>query len=173
INFQNFSKWVQEKLLPNLPPNCLIVLDIVYHSVQTNKPPTLASRKSEIQGWLNTNGTHFEEDMRKAELIHMLRAECPTSKYFIDSLFHKHGHETIRLPPYHCDLNAIEYIWNITKTQVAQRNVTQSAAQIDSIMTQVVQNVTEKDWKKVIAKVKTIIKNTGNKIVWWKKKLNK
>ncbi|PSN31296.1 hypothetical protein C0J52_28398 [Blattella germanica] len=122
MNFQNFSKWVEEKLLPNLPSNCLIVLDnATYHSVQINKAPTLASRKSEIQDWLNTNGISFEEKMTKAELIHIVRTERPIPKYYIDSLFHEHGHETIRLPPYHCDLNAIEYIWNIAKTQVAQR----------------------------------------------------
>ena len=71
----------------------------------------------------------------------------PYPKYFIDTLFHEHGHETIRLTSYHCDLNGIEYILNIAKTQVPQRNVTQGAAQIDSIMTQVIENVTEEDEK--------------------------
>ena len=99
MNFQNFSKWVEEKLLPNLPSNCLIVLDnATYHSVQINKAPTLASRKSEIQDWLNTNGISFDEEMTKAELIHIVRMECPTPKYYIDSLF---MNMAIKLSDYH------------------------------------------------------------------------
>ena len=28
---------------------------------------------------------------------------------------YKYGHETVRLPPYHCQLNPIELIWGIEK----------------------------------------------------------
>ena len=45
MNFENFKKWLQEKLLPNLQPNSVIVLDnAAYH-----KCPTAASRKAVIQ----------------------------------------------------------------------------------------------------------------------------
>lgn len=38
MNFANFSKWTREKLLANLPPNSVIVMDNAsYHSVQEEK----------------------------------------------------------------------------------------------------------------------------------------
>ena len=40
-----------------------------------------------------------------------------TSKV-IDNIAKKYGHEVIRLPPYHCDLNAIELIWADEKNYV-------------------------------------------------------
>jgi hypothetical protein len=47
MNFENVSKLVREMLIPpDLPPNCVIVLDNApYQSVQMNNPPTLMSRK--------------------------------------------------------------------------------------------------------------------------------
>ena len=42
-----------------------------------------------------------------------------TSKV-IDNIAKKCGHEVILLPPYHCDLNAIELIWADEKNYVAR-----------------------------------------------------
>ena len=46
----NFEKWYNKKFLPNLPSNSIIVMDNAsYHSVQTDRAPTTASRKTDIQ----------------------------------------------------------------------------------------------------------------------------
>ena len=38
---EHFEEWVRDKLLPNLPPNCLIVMDNAsYHSRQSEEVPT-------------------------------------------------------------------------------------------------------------------------------------
>ena len=44
-----------------------------------------------------------------------------TSKV-IDNIVKKYGHEILRLPPYHCELNAIELIWADDKNYVAREN---------------------------------------------------
>ena len=44
-----------------------------------------------------------------------------TSKV-IDNIAKKYGHEVIRLPPYHCDLNTTELIWADEKNYVAHDN---------------------------------------------------
>ena len=45
INFKNFSKWLDENLIPNLKPKSVLVLDnSSYHNVQQGKFPTMASR---------------------------------------------------------------------------------------------------------------------------------
>ena len=40
----------------------------------------------------------------------------------IDKIAERYGHEVLRLPPYHCDLNAIEFIWANEKNFVAREN---------------------------------------------------
>ena len=47
---QEIFKWYNKKLLPNLPSNSIIVMDNEsYHSVQTDRAPTTATRKADIQ----------------------------------------------------------------------------------------------------------------------------
>ena len=46
----NFEKWDKKKLLPNLPPNSIIVMDNAsYHSVQSDRAPTTSTQKADIQ----------------------------------------------------------------------------------------------------------------------------
>lgn len=41
MNFNNYVKWIREKLMPNIPPNSVIVVDNApYHNVQLNPAPT-------------------------------------------------------------------------------------------------------------------------------------
>jgi transposase len=121
-----------------------------------NKPPTLAQKKEAIQEWLQRNNINYEEEMTKTELLQLVRIQRPPPEYVIDSTFQEHGHETIRLPPYNCDLNAIEFIWNIIRTKVAHKNVGQSAADIQNLITQVIENINVEDWKSAISNVKKI-----------------
>jgi hypothetical protein len=51
-----FNKWVEEQLVPALPPKSLVVMDNAsYHSVikEGTKAPTSATRKGDMQKWLN------------------------------------------------------------------------------------------------------------------------
>lgn len=57
MNKENFTKWLKEKLLPNIPNNSVIVLDNApYHSVQEDKTPTKSSLKKDIVSWLSSKG---------------------------------------------------------------------------------------------------------------------
>lgn len=68
MNSENFMKWVKEKLLPNIPPNSVLVVDNApYHNVQSDKCPTQSSRKDVIKEWLKRNGIQYNEDMLKVE----------------------------------------------------------------------------------------------------------
>ena len=47
---RNFTKWLEEKLLPNLEEPSAIVLDNAsYHSMRADRFPTSNSRKTDIQ----------------------------------------------------------------------------------------------------------------------------
>lgn len=50
MNGQLFTKWIQERLIPNLPDKCAIVMDNAsYHTMQTDKCPTSSSKKDDIK----------------------------------------------------------------------------------------------------------------------------
>lgn len=59
MNKDNFTKWLKEKLLPNIPENSVIVMDNApYHSVQEFKTPTKSSTKQFIISWLLRKGIY-------------------------------------------------------------------------------------------------------------------
>lgn len=60
MNRENFTKWLIEKLLPNIPEHSVIVLDNApYHSVLEDKIPTKSSLKKDIIEWLTKQGMPF------------------------------------------------------------------------------------------------------------------
>lgn len=120
MNSNIFEKWAQEKLIPNLPEKAVIVIDNApYHSVQVNKIPNSNSRKSEVLDWLAARSIIHSPDALKVELLELVKLNTPKFKtYKFDAVVQKHGFQVLRLPPYHCDLNAIEYIWSDIKREI-------------------------------------------------------
>ena len=50
---ENFKKWVEERLIPNLDQPSAIVMDSAsYHSMRTDKCPTISTRKADIQVYM-------------------------------------------------------------------------------------------------------------------------
>jgi hypothetical protein len=69
MNSINFEKWVTEKLLLNLHPCSVVVLDNApYHSVQVDKDPSKHSVKSYMILWLERQGVFCDPTMRKGQL---------------------------------------------------------------------------------------------------------
>ena len=69
MNYENFKKWVENKLLPNIPPESVIVMDNApYHSVLAEKIPTKYSTKLDMIQFLRNKGINCDKDMRKAQL---------------------------------------------------------------------------------------------------------
>ncbi|XP_030039359.2 uncharacterized protein LOC115454785 [Manduca sexta] len=123
MNFEVFKEWFA-KLLANLEnPSTIIMDNAPYHSVQVDKPPTQATKKQEIVSWLERNGVEANPTLLKVELLNLVKATKPSKpRYVIDELALEHGHEVIRLPPYHCQYNAIELIWAQIKGHAARNN---------------------------------------------------
>lgn len=49
MNVENYEKWLIKKLIPNLPPNSVLVTDnSCYHKVKINEAPTSNNRKQEL-----------------------------------------------------------------------------------------------------------------------------
>lgn len=69
--------------------------------------------------------------------------------YKINSIIKEHGYKVLKLPPYHCDLNAIEFVWSTVKRQIKGRNVTcdLSLNTLENLLCQAIDDVSPQEWQ--------------------------
>ena len=54
MNTEHYMEWFTQQLLPNLPPNSVIIVDnATFHNKQKDKAPRTANKKDGIKQWLN------------------------------------------------------------------------------------------------------------------------
>ena len=69
------------------------------------------------------------------------------------------GHEVLRLPPYHCNLNPIELIWASLKRAARKKNVTPPISDsVCKILRECVKDIDENLWGKCVQKTTKIEK---------------
>jgi len=122
MNQELFTKWFRDKLLPNIPEGSLIIMDNAsYHNVlSSHSAPTTRCNKEKIRSWLGQNRIPLREDCLKVEMIEILNKISPTPTYILDEIAVEHGHEILRTPPYHPELQPIETCWAVVKNQLAR-----------------------------------------------------
>ncbi|XP_076545701.1 uncharacterized protein LOC143305550 [Osmia lignaria lignaria] len=149
MNASNFEKWINEKLIPNLPTKSVVVMDNApYHSVQINKPPSTYSKKQEMILWLVTNNIPHTPEMRKHQLLELIKKNKNPEKMFkVDETLKSHGHSVLRLPPYMCELNPMELAWSKVKRKIRERNTSLlSSNELRMYAEEAVNEVTSADW---------------------------
>ncbi|XP_045495965.1 uncharacterized protein LOC123694545 [Colias croceus] len=157
LNSGVFINWINESLIPNIPKNSIIVMDNApYHNMEYSKPPNMTAKKEEMQLWLTENNIEFDENFTKAELYELIKKHKPEKNYVIDNMLNCHGFEVLRLPPYNCDLNPIEFIWHLIKRRVAAKNVKHFESEMEGLMLETIASITSDDWKKELNHVKRI-----------------
>ncbi|XP_049770556.1 uncharacterized protein LOC126109543 [Schistocerca cancellata] len=158
MNSANFEKWFGEKVLPNLPPNSVIVMDnALYHNRQTERTPTKFDTKVQMLDWLQRRNIPCDESIRKDELNAKVRPNKPAEKSFaVNQLDESKGHQVVRSPSYNCDLNAIELAWAKIKRRVREHNISADLAATNmlKLVDAAFQSVTANDWKGYCKKVK-------------------
>ena len=61
-----------------------------------------------LQKWLEAKQVAFTQKTKRAELWALAKQKSlEDPKFKVDDLIRSFGHEPLRLPPYHCDLNPI------------------------------------------------------------------
>jgi transposase len=122
MNQEMFTKWFRERLLPNIPAGSLIIMDnAAYHNTLSPlSAPTPTCKKEKIRSWLEGNGLPLSNDCLKAEMIEILAKISPTPTYALDEIAADQGHEVLRTPPYHPELQPIETCWAVVKNQIAR-----------------------------------------------------
>lgn len=125
MNAGNYQKWIKEKLLPNLPPQSVLVVDNAsYHNVVSDPVPASNSKKADMLAWLNKYNTSYPEKNIKPILYDIIKKNKSNHVQFVlNKILEDHGHSVLRLPPYHPELNPIELLWGIIKGKVASQNV--------------------------------------------------
>ena len=129
MNTEHFMEWWKTQLLPNIPSNSIIIIDNAsYHNEVVEKIPTQASRKSEIQAWLDNHNISYDSSDLKVDLLAKVSAAQPKPVYLTD--VEAKGHEVVRLPVAHCELNPIELAWAHVKEYVRRQNKEFTMAEI-------------------------------------------
>lgn len=158
MNKKNYEKWLREKLIPNLNPNSVIVIDNApYHREQINPAPTSCSRKSEMIAWLSERGIAHSMNQLKPELYELIKFHKPRYvTYKIDQILAEAGHSTLRLPPYHPDLNPIEMIWAVVKAHIKKKNVKFTLDSVKELAIEKFSDISTNDWKARCAHVEKV-----------------
>lgn len=116
-----FVRWLTTQLLPSLPePSVLVMDNAPYHSQQTDESrcPTTANKKADLISWLDHRRLPFPPGATRPELLRLCKQNRPKPQYIVDNIIREWGHEVVRLPPAHPELNAIEQVWGCMKHHV-------------------------------------------------------
>ena len=154
MNWENFSKWFQFKLIPNIEPGSIIILDNAkYHNVLAEDSfPTSCNRKEELRSWLSHNRYPWHKDMLKSELLELCGRLAPAPEYRLDKLASEHNISILRTPPYHPELQPIETCWAVVKNYMAD-NCDFSISGLRKRLPEAFSKVTKSTVKEIIAKV--------------------
>ena len=121
MNSDLFVRWLTSCLLPSLnEPSALVLDNAPYHSVLTEESrcPTSATKKADLVNWLTKRDIAVPPGATRPELLLLCQQNRPEPQFVVDSLIREWGHEVIRLPPGHPELNAIEQVWGCMKRHV-------------------------------------------------------
>lgn len=115
-----------------------------------------------LSGW----DVELSDDLKKAELLEIVAQKKPQfPTYVIDEIAKRHGHEVVRLPPYHCHFNPIEGVWAQIKQYVAANNKKFSICEVEKLLGEAVDRVTPEMWCKIVNNttgvIKEAVKNEG------------
>ena len=121
MNSSLFLRWLTCQLLPALhEPSVLVMDNAPYHSQLTDESrcPTTATRKSDLVKWLDERNIPYPHHATRPELLRICKENRPKAEYTVDNVIREWGHEVVRLPPGHPELNAIEQVWGCMKRYV-------------------------------------------------------
>ena len=118
MNGPIFLNWFENQLMPALKSPSVIVLDNAsYHNIKTEETvvPNFNQRKAVLQDYLSKHNIPFQPLETKKQLYEKIKFKKLLSVFKTDKIANLHGHEVLRTPVRHCELNPIELIWHRLK----------------------------------------------------------
>ncbi|XP_068204830.1 piggyBac transposable element-derived protein 3-like [Palaemon carinicauda] len=80
--------------------------------------PNNSYKKEDLVNWLRSRKIQHPAHATRPELLKICRGNRLNPVYIVDNIICEWGHEVVRLPPAHPELNAIEQVWDCMKRQV-------------------------------------------------------
>lgn len=156
MDWDNFSRWFTEQLLPNIPERSIIIMDNAsYHNAsEENSFPKSNSTKENLRKWLDDKGVPWGQDLLKAELYALCKSNEPKPEYKIDKIAEAGGHSILRTPQYHPELQPIEMCWGIVKNYMA-KHCDFTLQKLRDNLPLAFSQVTSETCRKLIAKIVT------------------
>lgn len=162
MNSELFIRWLTSQLLPVLEEPAVLVMDNApYHSQLTEESrcPTTATRKSDLIEWLENREIPFPQHATRPELLSISRQNRPDPQYKVDNIIRAWGHEIVRLPPAHPELNAIEQVWGFMKRHVRSSLQRFTRADLQARMEEARLSVTQEVWESAVRRSRTFEDN--------------
>ena len=168
MNKQNFENWFKNQLVPNLPPKSLIVMDNAsYHSGLLEDIPRKSWTKQRLIGWLKEKNIDFPERAMKDEIWSIVEKNCNIEKtFYLDEYVKPLGHKILRLPPYHCQFNAIEMVWSECKRKYDQyiASLKGTPSEVLAMWEKAINEVSSEHWKNYVSHTERVIQEAWKTI---------
>jgi transposase len=92
--------------------------------------------------------------MLKKELLCIVEQhKSAYNLYVVDEMAKSANKTVLRIPPYHCELSAIELVWAQIKGYVAARNKTFRTREVKELLEEAVRKVSPDNWDKCVRHV--------------------
>lgn len=160
-NSEIYEHWLREKLIPNLPPKSVVVVDEMSYNVTLISVPTSSSRRADMVTWLLQHNIPFEKEMYKPELHRLIKLNKNKFTVFkLDTLLAEYGHSVLRLPKYHADLNPLDQVWAaIIKEFVADRINTLIFSDLINVIKEKLNLIVKDEWFSIYKSIQETEKN--------------
>lgn len=158
ISGEFYLDWLENQLIPNLPPQSVVVVDTSPpHNMEYDPAPNYNARKCDMQAWLDNKKIQYEPDMYKPQLFQLIKDNKDSFKQLtLDKLLTDNGHDILRLPPFHSDLNPIEMVWTAIRTHASDNCKDFDVHKVIDLVKEKMNAISPEDWKKMCAEVKEI-----------------
>ncbi|CAG8735941.1 4636_t:CDS:2 [Rhizophagus irregularis] len=118
--FEDLFSTICETLYEKYGSVCIHMDGASYHKRWVESIPTSSTKKQEIIEWLNAHDIAFSDELRKPELLELVKINKEKVPFSCVKIAEQYGHEVNFTPPYHCELQPIEGVWSVVKGEVVR-----------------------------------------------------
>ena len=118
-NFEDLFLTLCKTLHEKYGSVCIHMDGASYHKRRAEYIPTSSAKKQEIIDWLNAHDVAFSDELRRPELLELVKINKEKVPFSCVKIAEQYEHEVNYTPPYHCELQPIEGIWSVVKGEVA------------------------------------------------------
>ena len=144
------ERWFSKVLDTLTEPSVIVMDNASYHSRCTEDYPTSKWTKPRLQQWLSAHSIAWSREMLRPELLGegLVKLHRPLHKeYICDQVVELRGHQVVRLPLYHSDLNPIELVWAQLKENVGRLNTVCGLKEVKKLLIGQFSSITPDKWE--------------------------